>query len=387
MNVNSKNPSFLIVPDSFKDSLSAKNVGKNIAAGIKQIFNKSAVKIIPMADGGEGTVDSIVYAAGGEIIKTTVEDALGRPTESFFGIINNGKTAIIEMAAASGIEKLNLQERNPWITSTYGTGQLIKAALDKNCKEIIIGIGGSATNDAGVGMAMALGAKFTDKNGNTIKKGGGFLKNIVDIDLSQFDNRINNVKIIAATDVTAPLTGKNGASFVFAPQKGASPEMVTKLDNNLKHFANIVKAKFNIDIDNIAGSGAAGGLGAGLFFFLHAKIESGFSVIAKLTSVEDEMSNYDIIITAEGKVDSQTETGKTPVGVALLAQKFNKPVFVFTGNATEKTDELYKQGITSLIPITRKPCKLNEALLNADIWLQKSAEELCIAIKIGLDLS
>jgi len=385
--MNNNQPSFLIVPDSFKDCLSAKQVGENIAKGITKVFKKSNIEIVPMADGGEGTVDSIVYAVGGKIIKTTVEDALGRSIDSFFGIINNGKTAIIEMAAASGIEKLTQKERNPWITSTYGTGQLIKAALDNNCKEIIIGIGGSATNDAGVGMAMALGVKFINKNGQPVKNGGGFLGDIVNIDFSQLDNRINNVKITAATDVTSPLTGINGASFVFAPQKGASPDMVIKLDNNLKYFANIIKNKFNIDIDNIEGSGAAGGLGAGLYFFLNAQIKSGFSVIAELTGIQNKISKHDIIITAEGKVDSQTGTGKTPVGVAAIAKKYNKPVFTFTGNATTKTNALYKKGITCLVSITRKPTKLAEALAKADVWLQKSAEELALILKTGINLS
>ncbi len=376
-----KKLSFLIVPDSFKDCMPAIDVGKNIEKGIRTVFKDADIDVVPMADGGEGTVESITNVTGGNIIPVKVKDALGRITDSFFGIIDNGKTAIIEMAAASGIEKLKQGERNAWVTSTYGTGQLIKAALDYGCSKIIVGLGGSATNDAGMGMAKALGIKFFDASGNELDEGGGSLGRLKEINISGLDKRIAHTKIIAATDVVSTLTGAEGASYVFGPQKGASHDMVKILDDNLIHFLSIAKNKLGINIKNIKGAGAAGGLGAGLYAFLNADIKPGFEIISTLIHLEDKIKSSNIVITAEGKVDEQTASGKTPAGVGRLALKHNKPVYLFAGNATCSTQKLYSYGITSILPITRKPVALDGALENAPVWLQKSAEELCRIIQ------
>jgi glycerate kinase len=374
---------FLIVPDSFKDCMPAIEVGKNIQKGVKSVFTNAEITIIPMADGGEGTVACVINALGGEIINLKVLDPIGRLTNGFIGLINQDKTAIIEMAAASGLEKLKVHERNPWITSSYGTGQLINAALDLGCTEIIVGIGGSATNDGGMGMAKALGVKFYDSNGYCLDEGGGCLNQLYTIDATKLDARIANTRIIAATDVVSPLIGKDGASLVFSAQKGATLEIAKQLDSNLTHFASIIKQSYSIDISNIAGGGAAGGLGAGLVTFLNAEIKSGFDTIAQLIKLEDKIQGCDIIITAEGKVDDQTLQGKLPIGLGKLAIKHNKPLFLFTGNATVNAFDLYAKGISSLIPITRKPTSLENAILDAPIWLEKSAEELCKILDVG----
>ncbi len=376
-----KKLSFLIVPDSFKDCMPAIEVGKNIEKGVREVFKDADIQVIPMADGGEGTVDSIVGAIGGDIVPVRVKDALGRVGDSFFGVINGGKTAVIEMAAASGIEKLKPEERNPWVTSTYGTGELIIAALDYGCSEIIVGLGGSATNDAGMGMAKALGIRFYDAAGNELDEGGGTLGSLAVIDINGLDRRVARTKIVAATDVTSPLTGKSGASFVFGPQKGASHKIVQNLDENLINFYGVVDKQFDKNINAIKGVGAAGGLGAGLYAFLGAEIKPGFETISRLIQLEKKIKASNIIITAEGKVDGQTASGKTPAGVGRLALKYNKPVFLFAGNATSLTQKLYSSGITSVVPITRKPVLINEALKNAQGWLQKSAEELCLIIQ------
>ncbi|MDA3892649.1 MAG: glycerate kinase [Salinivirgaceae bacterium] len=378
--------SFLIVPDSFKDCMSASEVGLNIKKGISNVFKNANVEVIPMADGGEGTVESIVSAVGGKIVKLKVQDPIGRETDGFFGLIENGNTAIIEMTAASGIEKLTTEERNPWITSTYGTGQLIKEALNYKCKKLVIGIGGSATNDGGLGMAMALGIKFLDNNGQDIGEGGGSLANLTSIDISTIDSRLKDTKIIAATDVVSPLTGSLGASVIYGPQKGADNQMVQKLDKNLFRLASVIKECMNIDVLQMQGAGAAGGLGAGLHAFLNAEIRSGLDTIVDLIGLLEKIKGCDIIITAEGKVDGQTTSGKTPVGIGRIAQTYAKPVFVFTGHATENTTILYENGISAIVPISRKPETLQNSISKAAIWLQKSAEELCLVLKTGQKL-
>ncbi|MBI9069444.1 MAG: glycerate kinase [Salinivirgaceae bacterium] len=380
-------PKFLIIPDSFKDCLPADEVGESIVKGIKQVFPKSAIKVIPIADGGEGTVHSIISALGGEIIHTKVKDPLHRTIDSFYGILPDKSTAIIEMAAASGLERLTKNERNPLLTSSFGTGELILDALNKGCKKIIIGIGGSATNDGGVGMAMALGLQFIDKQHNKISLGASYLNEISSIDIIKIDHRITETAIIVACDVSNKLCGAQGASVVYGPQKGATPAMVQQLDSSLKHLAALVKRDLAINIENLNGGGAAGGLGAGLTAFCGAKIKPGFESISELLNLEKEITNADIIITAEGSVDSQTLYGKTPAGVGSLAKKYNKPLFVFTGAATEEIEKLDTLGVSSLIPITRYPVDLSTAILNASHWLTLSAHELCKTIMVGKSIS
>ena len=366
----------LIAPDSFKDSLKAGSVAACMQKGFVKAGLIADFTIIPMADGGEGTVESVVDATRGMIHQVTVHDPLMRNTGSFLGITGDGQTAIIEMAAASGIELLKKEERNPWITTTYGTGELIKLALDKGVKKIIVGIGGSATNDCGAGMAMALGVKLLNSKGEVIEKGGGTLGDVVGIDISGLDQRIKDTKIEVACDVTNPLTGEKGASHVYGPQKGADADMVQKLDANLQHFAAKIKQQLNKNILTIPGSGAAGGLGAGLMAFLDAKLMKGFDIIANAVRLEEKIMHSDLVLTGEGKIDSQTQYGKTIFGVSQLAKKYHKPVIVIAGTVADGAEIMYEKGVDAIFSIVDKPMPLEQALKSAPELLEKAGERI-----------
>lgn len=370
----------LIAPDKFKGSLSAFEVADNIEKGILKVFPKAIVVKVPMADGGEGTVESLVDATGGKIIKTNVKDPLFRDIESFYGILGDGKTAVIEMAAASGLYLLKDYERNPMITTTYGTGQLIKDALDKGCRKFIIAIGGSATNDGGTGMATALGVKFYDKDGREIGLGGGELSKIYSIDTSNLDERLKECEFIVACDVANPLIGENGASRVYAPQKGATKEMVEVLDKNLEHYGKLLEKYFNKKIIDVPGSGAAGGLGAGLMAFLNAQLKSGIEIIIETLKLEEKIKEADIVISGEGKIDFQTAFGKTISGIAKLCKKHNKPLIVIAGTV-EDIEKLYEIGVSSVFSTMEKPMFLEDAIKNAPTLLEKSAERIFRLIK------
>ncbi|MBZ4662711.1 MAG: glycerate kinase [Caloramator sp.] len=370
----------LIAPDKFKGSLSAMEVCKNIEIGIKKVFNDIDIENVPMADGGEGTVESLVDATGGNIIKTIVRDPIYRQILSFYGILGDGKTAVIEMAAASGLYLLKEYERNPLFTTTYGTGQLILDALDKGCRKFIIGIGGSATNDAGAGMAMALGVKFFDSLGNEVGFGGGELGKVCYIDTTKIDKRIYESEFIVACDVKNPLIGENGASRVYGPQKGASEEVVEILEKNLSHFGMLLENTFNKEIINYPGAGAAGGLGAGLLAFLNAKLKSGVDIVMDVLNLEEKVKGADIVVSGEGKVDAQTAYGKTIYGVAKLCKKYNKPLIVIAG-AVEDVDALYDMGVTSVFSILDKPMALDYAVKEAAVLIQNISERVFRCIK------
>lgn len=369
----------IVAPDSFKGSLSSIQATNAIEKGIKKAAQnyKEPVEVVkvPMADGGEGTVEAIVSANGGKIIKTQVLDPLGRKIDSFFGVLPDN-TAVIEMAAASGLHLLSENERNPMKTTTYGTGQLIKKALDYGCKRIIIGIGGSATNDGGVGMCQALGIRFLDKEGNQIGFGGGELYKIDKIDTSLLDRRINDTIMTIASDVKNTLCGSKGASAVYGPQKGATPEMVEILDRNLKHFAAVVQKQFNIDILNIPGSGAAGGLGAALIGFLGAKFCMGIKLVTELVQLEEKIKNADMVITGEGSTDYQTLFGKVPLGIAKISKKYDKPVVCISGSLGEGYEALYLEGIDALFSIVNKPMSLEEAMSKGEVLLERITKDI-----------
>ncbi|ADH61153.1 glycerate kinase [Thermoanaerobacter mathranii subsp. mathranii str. A3] len=371
----------LIAPDKFKESLSALKVADSIEKGILKVFPKVGIEKVPMADGGEGTVESLVNATGGKIIKTNVKDPLFRDIESFYGILGDGETAVIEMAAASGLYLLKDYERNPMITTTYGTGQLIKDALDKGCRNFIIAVGGSATNDGGAGMATALGVKFYDKDGREIGLGGGALSKIYSIDTSNLDYRLKECRFIVACDVANPLIGENGASRVYGPQKGATKEMVKVLDKNLEHYGKLLEKYFNKRIIDVPGSGAAGGLGAGLMAFLNAQLKSGIEIIIEALKLEEKIKEADIVISGEGKVDFQTAFGKTISGIAKLCKKHNKPLIVIAGTV-EDIEKLYEIGVSSVFSIMEKPMSLEDAIKNAPTLLEKSAERIFRLIKV-----
>jgi glycerate kinase len=375
----------LLAPDSYKNALSALEVANSLKAGLVKVFPTAEFEILPMADGGEGTVEALIDATHGEIIKTAVHDPLMRTVESSFGITGDGITAVIEMASASGIQLITSAERNPWITSTFGTGELIRAALDRGCRDIILGIGGSATNDCGMGMAAALGIKFLDQNANEVGQGGGMLGEVTRIDMSGLDERIGDTKIMVACDVTNPLTGPHGAAHVYGPQKGADPDMVNKLDSHLKKFSDLILEQLGKDVGEIPGAGAAGGLGAGLIAFLGGELVEGVPAIATKTGLDDAVARADLVITGEGRIDSQTQYGKTPYGVARVAKKYGKPVIAVAGTIGEGVEELYSKGIDAVISILDRPMSLEEAIRQTPSHLEATGERIGRLLKLGRD--
>ena len=366
----------LIAPDSFKESLTSIEVADYLKEGFKKADKNFEITKLPLADGGEGTVKSLVAATDGEIKKKEVTDPLGNKVEAIYGILGDEKTGVIEMATASGLPLVPKDKRNPARTTTYGTGELIKAALDQGCTKLIIGIGGSATNDCGVGMAQALGGKFLDEDGKQIGYGGRYLKDIEKIDLSQLDSRIAETEIEVACDVDNPLYGKNGAAYIYGPQKGASKKQVKKLDNGLRHIAEIIKDDLGKEVNEIPGAGAAGGLGAGLSAFLDAKLRPGIKIVMEASKIEEKMKYVDLVVTGEGKIDGQTCSGKTPVGVSRIAKKKDIPVIAVAGTIGEDAEKVYDEGIDFLYSVIDKPMTLNEAINNADELLLKTGYNL-----------
>ena len=366
---------YVVAPDSFKESMTAKEVCNAMEKGIKKADPAAEVIKVPMADGGEGTVDSLVDATHGQRVIVEVTGPLGNKISAYYGILGNGTTAVIEMAKASGLEIVEKKKRNPMITTTFGTGELIRDALDHNVKEIIIGLGGS-TNDGGSGMAQALGAKLLDQNNHQIPFGGGNLDKLDKIDISNLDSRLRDVKIILASDVTNPLIGKEGASRVFGPQKSATPEMVEKLENNLQHYAKIVKRDLNKDVASVSGAGAAGGLGAGLMAFTTCEMRRGVDLAIEVTKLEEKIRDADYVFTGEGGTDFQTKFGKTPYGVAKLGKKYHKPVISLAGYLGEGIDSLYSEGFTAIFGISPGACDLSTALKNGPSNVARTIENI-----------
>lgn len=366
----------VIAPDSFKGSLTAKEAADSIENGIKKVLTDAETIKVPMADGGEGTVQSLVDCTKGELINIKVRDPLYRLVDSYYGILGDGKTAVIEMAAASGLPLLTDAERDPMKTTTYGTGQLIKDALQRGCSEIIIGLGGSATNDGGTGMLQALGAKFTDVHGYEVGFGGENLSKIKHIDLSKIDKRIKQCRFTAACDVENPLYGESGAAYVFAQQKGASEQEIGILDSNLKYYAGIIKEELGISVDTVKGAGAAGGLGAAVMAFLNADIKKGIDIVVDLTSLEDKLKDADLVITGEGMIDFQTAFGKTPFGVAQTAKKYNIPVIALAGGLGKNISSLYSKGIDSIFSIVNKPMSLQDSMINSKELISDTIERV-----------
>ncbi|MFJ7724782.1 glycerate kinase [Neobacillus sp. NPDC097160] len=372
---------FVIAPDSFKESMTAKNAALAMEKGIKKVFPDAECVIVPMADGGEGTVESLVSMANGEIIQTEVLGPLGETVMAEYGLLDAGKTVVIEMASASGLELIKLEDRNPLRTTTYGTGQLIKHALDKGVSRFLIGIGGSATNDGGAGMLQALGVSFKDRNGDELPFGGGALHQLHSIDLSGLDERMKMVKIDVACDVTNPLIGENGASAIFGPQKGATPAVVKFLDQNLAHFAKVIKQQLGQDIAHLDGAGAAGGLGAGLMAFLNAQLKKGVDLVIEYTGFEERVQGADFVFTGEGSIDGQTLFGKTPYGVAAIAKKYSIPVIAFAGRIGSGVESLYDNGFTAIVGILKGVTSLEEALESGETNLAFAVENICRVLK------
>ena len=374
----------LIAPDSFKDCLSAMEVASALGRGIQKIIPDASISLLPMADGGEGTVESVIDATRGKILRLKVMDPLMREVPSFYGITGDGETAVIEMAAASGIELLKGDERDPWITSTFGTGQLIRDALDHGVRKILLGIGGSATNDGGTGMAQALGVQFGGKNGNISVQGGGTLGEVEQIYMEGLDPRIQTTEIIVACDVSNPLTGPQGASHIYGPQKGADEVMVEKLDRNLLHLAELIQDQLGKEISEYPGAGAAGGLGGGLMAFLNADLVGGFDMVAGVCGLREKIRDVDLVITGEGKMDAQTRFGKTPFGVAQMALKLGKPVIGVAGTLDEDASLLYELGFDLLMPIQEKPGKLESSLKNGEQLLERTGERMARLLRMEI---
>lgn len=352
----------LIVIDSFKGSLNSKEVSNAVTKGIKHVYPKANIISFPVADGGEGTVESIVYAKGGDIISKTVTGPLGEKVNSNYGILKNNKTAVIEIAEACGLTLVPKKKLNPLITTTYGVGELINDALEKGCNEFIIGLGGSSTNDAGIGMLQALGYSFIDKNKNEVGFGGGSLEKIDSIDSKNVNPKLKDCIFKVACDVNNTLVGFNGAAHTFGAQKGATSEIIGHLESGMNNFINVVYKDFKIDIKNTEGAGAAGGLGAAFNAFANGELLSGIELMLDILDLEKYLKTYDYIITGEGKLDNQTSLGKVPVGIARLASKDKIPVIALAGNVERDTNFLNEKGITSYFSIVNKPMSLEEAM-------------------------
>lgn len=372
---------FVLATDSFKESMTSIEACNVMEKAIKKIKNNAEVVKVPMADGGEGTVEALVNSTSGTFVETEVLNPLGKKIKAFYGILGDKKTAVIEMAKASGIELIKREERNPLITTTYGTGELIKHAIDNGIKHIVIGIGGSATNDGGCGMLQALGVKLLDKNNNEIPFGGGELNKIEKIDVSHIYKGIKDVSFEVACDVTNPFVGPDGASYIFGPQKGADSEMVEFLDKNLRHFAEKIKETLNVQIADVPGAGAAGGLGGALLAFLNAKLKSGIELVIKYTNLEEKIQGADYVFTGEGAIDGQTIFGKTPVGVSKTAKKHGVPVIAFGGKVSDDADNLFDEGIIALFSIMRGVEPLDDALKNGSHNLKKTVENVMRILK------
>lgn len=366
----------LIAPDSFKESLTALQVANAIETGFKQIFKQAIYQKMPMADGGEGTVQSLIDATQGTLLSQQVTAPLGNKIQGFWGLSGDKQTAFIEMAAASGLHLVPPAQRNPLITTSYGTGELIKAALDYGVSKIILGIGGSATNDGGVGMLQALGAKFTDKQQNHIGFGGQALIDITHIDLSQLDPRLKQVNIEVACDVNNPLCGEQGASAIFGPQKGATSAMIKQLDFALQHFAQIVQQDCQLDILTPKGSGAAGGMGGGLLLLPQVKLKAGVDIVINAVNLIEKIKQADLVITGEGRMDAQSIHGKTPIGVAKIAKQFNKPVIAIVGSLKADYPLVYDYGIDAVFPIIRQVTDLADTLAQAEQNLISTAHNI-----------
>lgn len=339
--------------------------------------------ILPVADGGEGTVEALVAGTGGAYQKCVVSDPLGRPVEATFGLLADN-TAVIEMAQASGLPLLHPAERDPTVTSTYGTGEMIVRALDMGCRRIILGIGGSATNDGGAGMATALGVRLLDKNGRRLPAGGAALIDLDSIDVSAIDPRVRETEFLIASDVENPLCGKDGASAVYGPQKGASIEMVAQLDAALCHYGEKLKALFGCDFASMAGSGAAGGLGAGLMAFCGGIMQPGVEIVFHMLEIERYVAQADLVVTGEGRVDATSANGKLLSGIGRLAMRHGKPVVAITGCVGAGWESLLDRGIAAVVPIADGPITLEQSLAQAPRLITQTATRTARLIQTGM---
>ncbi|EJL6779662.1 glycerate kinase [Vibrio cholerae] len=366
----------VIAPDSFKESLTAKQVCDAIQAGLARVWHDAKFVSIPVADGGEGTVQSLVDATQGRLVEVKVMGPQGKRVEAFYGMLGDNQTAVIEMAAASGLHHVPLVQRDPKLTTSFGTGELIRHALDQGVTKLIIGLGGSATNDGGVGMLAALGARFTNADGDPIQLTGGGLRELTHIDLQDFDPRLQNCDILVACDVNNPLCGDKGASAVFGPQKGATPEDVQLLDGALRQFGLLTEKVTGKMVLESAGAGAAGGMGAALLAYTQARLRPGIEIVLETVQLAYQVSDADLVITGEGRIDSQTVHGKTPMGVAKVAKRFDVPVLALCGCTGDNYQAVYQCGIDAVFAAVPRAMSLDDALKESDFNLADLAENV-----------
>ncbi|MEL7654447.1 MAG: glycerate kinase [Bacillota bacterium] len=375
----------VIAPDSFKGSCSAVAVADSIEKGIKRVDAECDVVKIPIADGGEGTVEALVLSTGGTLRQKRVAGPLGDMVTAQYGILKNG-VGVVELAAASGLTLIHEKLRDPWNTTTYGTGQLILAAIDDGCKKIVVGLGGSATNDGGMGIAQAFGVSFLDQDGKELGFGGGQLERLATINTENLDYQLKEREIIIACDVTNLLCGPEGASYIYGPQKGGTPEKVEALDLNLKHYAEVILKQLHTDVKDISGAGAAGGSAIPLLLFTNARIESGIKVILDITEIDKHFQNADLVITGEGRIDGQSIFRKVPVGVAARAKQYDLPVLAITGGIGKGAESCYKHGIDSIMSIVNGPMLLSEAMDKAEELTADAAERAFRIMRMGMNL-
>lgn len=373
----------VIAPDSFKGSVTSTSAAAKIEDGIKQENRDIETIKIPVADGGEGTVDAFLTFMDGVKVIESVEDPLGRSIQAEYGWVEDTKTAIIETASASGLPLLTEAEKNPLKASTYGTGQLVKSALNQGAKKIIIGLGGSATVDAGTGFLEALGVRFLDENQKPLRGSGECIGKVKSIDYTQLDPRFNDVEITIASDVTNPLLGENGAVYIFGPQKGIQSEELEEFESNMKHYASVVNEAVAKNVIDSPGSGAAGGFGFSLLSFLQVEMRSGFELIAEKSNLEMHIKNADLVITGEGKLDTQSLNGKVPIGIARIAKKYDVPVIVFTGQFEGDLAKLKQEGIYLVVPIVDQVMTLPDAMKTGEVLLERAASRLIRTIDLG----
>ncbi len=366
-----------IAPDSLKESVAAPAAARAIARGVKAGCAEADCVLVPLADGGEGTTEAIVVATGGSLHAAVVADPLGRPVKASWGLCGDGTTAVVEMARASGLERLAPGERNPMKTSTRGTGELIRHALDAGAHTLIVGIGGSATVDGGTGMAAALGVRLLDERGRLIEDPrGGRLTDVRSIDISGLDHRLRDVEVVVASDVTNPLLGQEGAARVYGPQKGATPRQVEQLEAGLANLARVIRAEIGVDVEDVPGAGAAGGLGAALVAFLHAEMRSGAETVMEAVRLGERMAGSELVITAEGRADEQSAFGKATGCVVKAAREAGMPAVVLAGAVGPGFEKLYEHGAVAVMPIVGGPVALPEALERGEEGLARAAETL-----------
>ncbi len=374
----------VIAPQALKGSLTAAEVGQAIALGVQAVYPQAHVDVVPVADGGEGTVQALVDATGGEIVWQTVTGPLGSSVSAFLGLLGDGTTAAIEMAACAGLPLVPQAQRNPRITTTYGVGELLLTAIERGRRHFIVGIGGSATNDGGAGMAQALGASLLTEQGTAIARGGAALTTLAHISLEKLDPRLQECTFEVACDVTNPLCGPMGASAVYGPQKGATPEMVEQLDAALDHYAQLLERDLGQSVRDIPGSGAAGGLGAGLIAFLHATLRPGAQLVLEAVKLETCMQTANLVITAEGQIDEQTAYGKSVGAVAALAKRHGLPVLALAGGLGNGYQKVYELGVDGIAVLPSGPMTLDYAMEHAAELTSEATERMLRVLRVNL---